>query len=308
MTEHYRFSLLLLGSLVACCSSMAQPTANLPPSPICSEPAARLTTAAFQNPPAKPLLNRGIYRTTPWLSGSIFIGGAISNSLGFSRLQNRPELDLNDLDQLSTEGIWRIDRSALFVDLSQRERSRRSSDQLLNLSVLSPVILLVDRKVRSDWATILLIYAETQMINSNLYTWGPYGPSWVRRFRPAVYYEDLPLEDRLNGGNRHSFFSGHVSSTATGTFFTAKVLADHHPEWGAKRWLLYGLAGIPPTMMAILRVRALRHFPTDTIIGGLTGVLVGIGIPELHRRWKNKVSLSAIWQEEAKGLALVWKF
>jgi membrane-associated phospholipid phosphatase len=123
-----------------------------------------------------------------------------------------------------------------------------------------------------------------------------------------VYYEDLAIEDRINGGNRNSFFSGHVSSTATGTFFTAKVLADHHPEWGAKRWLLYGLAGIPPTIVAIQRVRALRHFPTDTIIGGLTGVLVGIGIPELHRRWKNKVSLSAVWQEDAKGLALLWTF
>ena len=108
----------------------------------------------------------------------------------------------------------------------------------------------------------------------------------------------------MGGSQRNSFYSGHVASVATASFFIAKILEDYHPDWTGKKWLFYGLAIVPPTVMGVMRVQAVRHYPSDAIVGGVLGALTGILIPELHRIKEGRARVSLQYGEAIKGMAL----
>ena len=96
---------------------------------------------------------------------------------------------------------------------------------------------------------------------------------------------DLDARTRGDEGNLNSFFSGHVSTTATGTYFFAKVLSDYNPQWtGKQRALLFGAATLPPLYVGVQRIRGLRHFPTDVAVGFGFGALIGILTPQIHKK------------------------
>ena len=48
------------------------------------------------------------------------------------------------------------------------------------------------------------------------------------------------------------------------------------------------LPWIPPAFVGYLRYRALKHYPTDLLIGVFIGASLGILIPELHRNKEKK--------------------
>jgi membrane-associated phospholipid phosphatase len=101
----------------------------------------------------------------------------------------------------------------------------------------------------------------------------------VQRPRPYVYGATSTAV--LNSPASYtSFFSGH----ATATFGALTTLAmneslRHGPTvWP---WLVVGLVG---TSVAIERVLAGQHFPTDVIAGAAVGMGTGVLVPWLHRR------------------------
>ncbi|PHN01926.1 phosphatase PAP2 family protein [Flavilitoribacter nigricans] len=251
-----------------------------------------------------------MYKVNPWVSGGIALVGLYTNSTGLVRLRESPLIPEERLNRLNEDDLIRLDRVALRQDPSKEstDKAQNISDLLLYSGALSPILLFLDRPMRREWLDVSLMYLESQAVTSNFYSWGPLGPTFAERLRPAAYYTELPLEEREAGNNRNSLYSGHVASTATGWFFTAKVIDDFHPELGAKKWLFYGLATVPTVVVAINRVRALRHFPTDTIVGGIVGAAVGILIPTIHKRSKGRLSVGAMYNDQAKGLALGWKW
>jgi hypothetical protein len=251
-----------------------------------------------------------MYKVNPWISGGIALVGLYTNSSGLERLRDAPLIPEERLNRLNDDDLIGLDRIALRQDPSKSSTSKAQniSDILLYSGALSPVLLFIDRPIRQQWLDVSLMYLESQAVTSNFYSWGPLGPTFAERLRPAAYYTELPLEEREAGNNRNSLYSGHVASTSTGWFFVAKVLDDFHPELGGKKWLLYGLATVPTVLVSINRVKALRHFPTDTILGGIVGAAVGILIPTIHKRSEERMSVGAIYNDQAKGLALGWKF
>lgn len=249
-----------------------------------------------------------VYKVNRLLSLGIFSVGTLGNTIGLQRLRDKPDIPLSTLNNLNRDKLWGIDRAALSIDPGKQARAVELSDQFLYVSLLLPVTLFLDKDIRKDWLDVALLYGETQMLASNFYTWGPMGPSFIERFRPAVYFEELPLEERNFGGLRNSLFSGHVSSTATGTFFTAKVLLDYNPHLRKYSAAIYALAAVTPIIVGVNRVRALKHFPTDTIIGGIVGASFGILIPALHKRWGKRVAVSALYETDLKGMAMRLKF
>lgn len=251
-----------------------------------------------------------MYHVNPWISGGMALVGLYTNATGLERLRNAPLIPEDRLNRLTADDLIGLDRVALRQDpsKSKTDQAQKVSDFLLYSGAFSPVILFVDRSIRSEWLDVTLMYLESQAVTSNFYTWGPLGPTFAERLRPAAYYTELPLEEREAGNNRNSLYSGHVASTATGWFFVAKVFSDFHPELGGKRWLLYGLAAIPPTIVSINRVKALRHFPSDTIIGGIVGAAVGVLIPTIHKNLQGRLKVGAVYEPEVKGLALGWRF
>lgn len=251
-----------------------------------------------------------MYEVNPWISGSIALVGLWTNNSALERLRNAPLIPEERLNRLDEQDLISLDRVALRQDPSKPaiDKAQKTSDLLLYSGALSPVLLFINPSVRQEWLDISLMYLESQALASNFYSWGPLGPTFAERIRPAAYYTDLPLEARWAGNNRNSLYSGHVSSTATGWFFTARVFNDLHPELGGKKFLIYGLASIPVIFVGINRVKALRHFPTDTIIGGVIGAAVGILIPAIHKRHKGRLKIGAVYDQEAKGLAFAWKW
>ncbi|MEO1411622.1 MAG: phosphatase PAP2 family protein [Bacteroidota bacterium] len=249
-----------------------------------------------------------IYHVNRWLSLSIGLVGNFTNIIGLRALKRKDPTPTATLRQLENSTVNRFDRWALRQDPAQRDRAQAISDVGLNLSLALPLFLFVDREIRRDWLDIGLMYAETHAIGANIYAWSPLGPAFQLRYRPIVYYPEVPDAERANGGFRNSFFSGHVSSTATGAFFAAKLYCDYHPGLGAKKWWWYGGATLPTAMVALYRIKALKHFPSDVIVGAIVGTGMGLLIPELHRRWQNRLLLSAVYTSDTRALALRWRF
>jgi membrane-associated phospholipid phosphatase len=110
-----------------------------------------------------------------------------------------------------------------------------------------------------------------------------------------------------NNNSRNSFFSGHVGSCAYSTFFMAKVYCDYHPELGAKKYLLYLAASVPPAIIGFARVKALAHFPSDVAVGFGLGAVIGIVLPELHKNRKFKdYSLGMFSSPYGTGITVGW--
>jgi len=249
-----------------------------------------------------------IYKVIPWMSGGIAGVGLITNVLGLPRIKKKDPLTPEELENLKFEDVSRFNRAGLRQNVNNRELAHSVSNRIMYASAAMPLFLSLDKKVRGSYWKISLMYLETLSLTSNLYTYSPIGPTFIDRYRPLAYYEELSFEERSNGNQRNSFFSGHVSTTAVGTFFTAKVLADHHPEWGKRKILVYTLAAIPPAMVGVLRVRALKHFPSDVIAGGIVGAGMGLLIPTLHKKWQDRVTMAGAYSSDFKGGSLVITF
>jgi membrane-associated phospholipid phosphatase len=132
----------------------------------------------------------------------------------------------------------------------------------------------------------------------------PLGPVFQNKFRPLVYYTNLP-EDQRTGGSRNSFYSGHVAAAVADMWSMAKVYCDYHPE--ASKFWTFAAASIPPIVMTYFRIRALDHFPSDLLVGWVVGGTCGIMIPEIHRIADKHLSLGPyIPPAGGGGLTLAW--
>ena len=112
--------------------------------------------------------------------------------------------------------------------------------------------------MREEWKPLITLYVEAMLANTAVQSWTACSAG---RYRPITYMSEASFDLRTDARNHNSFFSGHTSTTATATFFMAKVLDDLHPELGGKRWLLYGAAAVPPAIAGYYRVEAGKHFP-----------------------------------------------
>ena len=255
-----------------------------------------------------------VYKVRPWIEGlGIGVGGMLISTVGIDRLREKDPVNAADLRR---EDVWGVDRWAFPANAEARERAEASSDIGFNGAILLPLTLFVSKKIRKDFVDVLSLYIETHAFNSLTYAYTPLGPTFIDRIRPVSYYPELDDADpstRVVGNNRNSFFSGHVSTTATGTFFFAKVLSDYNPQWnGGQRALLFGAASLPPVYVAVQRVRALKHFPTDTVVGLGVGALVGIMNPHVHKRWRarhrSELSFGGGFSDGAGGAGLSLRF
>jgi len=232
-----------------------------------------------------------VYSVNRKIEIPVSAGLLVANYYGFSYLETKPGLSYTEVQNLDVNDIFPFDRIATKQDPSYRVRAQELSDLFLNISVGLPLLLGLDPKIRKDWLDLLILYAETHAINSGIYI---LNASIFNRVRPFVYHKDIPIEERIADETRNSFFSGHVASTSCASFFMAKVYCDYHPGIGNKKYWAYGVAFIPPTLVAYYRFKAMKHFPTDVITGGLIGAASGILIPHLHKNKKRNTGLDIV--------------
>jgi len=247
------------------------------------------------------------YHVNYWVTGGIIGVGAVTNYLGVAHIGSKAAVSTAELQALDKNQVSRFDRWALNLNPTNIDGFEDWSNRTLTAIVLLPSVLLLDRQIRRDWLDMLLIYMESISITNNIYEWSFIGPSFQNKIRPVAYYPQLPASRTQVGTVRNSFYSGHVASAATATFLMAKMYSDYHPEIGDAKYLLYAAAAVPPLIEGYLRVRALRHFPSDVMVGLGVGAFVGILIPELHRFESKGVTLGLYSAPESAGLTLSWR-
>ena len=268
MITHLRHFPLRVLTLLACCA---------------------LSAATLVGQTAGPTDDRAterVYAVKPWLEGGLSVAGIGATTYMFQKINDKDRFDAEALDRST---IPAYDRWALPATAANEASAAAASDYGFYTAIALPFSLVLDPAVRRQAVDVLILYLETQAINGLVYAASPLGPNFVDRERPLSYYDDLPARGRGDGGNLNSFFSGHVSTAATGSYFFAKVLSDFHPEWtGKQRALLFGAATLPPLYVSVQRIRGLRHFPSDVAVGFAVGTLVGILNPQVHKSWQQK--------------------
>src|ERR1035438_2639665 len=184
------------------------------------------------------ILKAKVYHVNYITVSAIIAGGLATDYFAISRIKDKPDLTNSEILALNTSAINPIDRWALHQDPAQHVKYSKLSDGLEPpLFIILPALLGLDKKIRKDWKDILMMYLEGHTITFTFYNYSWLGPTFQNRFRPLTYYTTLPMADRMNGGNRNSFYSGHVASTAFTSFFVAKIYCDYHPELGATKYL-----------------------------------------------------------------------
>lgn len=251
------------------------------------------------------LFESDVYDCNPWVNGVITLGAAVTNYYGLRVVDRKSPLDSLDISKLDRNDINAFDRSATWQNASKIHQAQNISDYGMNGSFALPLLLLFDKEIRSDWAPILLLYLETEAIVGNLFSWG--AAIHIDRIRPLVYNPDVSYKDKTFKRNKNSFYSGHTSSSAAASFFVAKVYCDYHPELGARKFIFYGLAVIPPAFTGYFRYKGMKHFPTDVLTGLVVGASTGILVPHLHKK-KNKNLALVPFTGSYTGFALSLKF
>ena len=251
------------------------------------------------------LFESDVYNVNPWVDGAITAGAFVTNWWGLRIVDRKSPLDSADLAALDPLDVNSFDRHALYQDPTNMLHARDLSDIGMQASFIAPLLLLFDKEIRNDWAPVLLLYLEAEAIVGNLFSWG--AAIHIDRIRPVAYYDDVVYEERTFYRNKNSFYSGHVSSSATATFFMAKVYSDYHPELGAKKFIFYGLAAILPVFTGINRYKGLKHFPTDVLTGLTVGATTGILVPHLHKKKNPNLVLIPV-TGSFTGFAMTLKF
>lgn len=247
------------------------------------------------------------YKTKPFIELPLTALGFYFSQEKIKAFRNKPTFTAI-LPTITNNDVPGIDRWGLRQDPTRAGSSAKLSDAFFITGQLAPFTLFVWKKYRAEWLDITTMYLEAQALQGLFYGYAPFGPSGSNRFRPRSYYAEVEDGERRNGNAQSSLFSGHVSTTATGFYFMAKIIDDKNPELtGGQKALLYGAATVPGVVTAVLRVKALKHFPTDTAVGLGVGALSGIMVPEFHRWWQKRharsmATITPLYGDGAGGL------
>ncbi|MCX6834654.1 MAG: phosphatase PAP2 family protein [candidate division Zixibacteria bacterium] len=214
----------------------------------------------------------------------------------------------NNVDPLTTVQISALnpsdvngfDRGAI-----KPYRKALASDAITGVAIFLPLTFLANEQIRQDWKTVGVMWGETMLLQSGL---NELVKGLFHRTRPYVYDEYTPINKKTTSDARASFYSGHTSTAAAMSFFTARVFSDYIEDRQA-RIVLWGAAVSLPVVVGVLRVEAGRHFPSDVIVGYVTGAAIGYLIPELHRaKTPKRISLEPMHIDGTPAMQLAYRF
>lgn len=215
---------------------------------------------------------------TDFVKDGIWITSAVGlNVLGFKLIQEKDELTLNELNQLSKDDVWGVDRWAAGY---YSEKANADSYIPFYASFVMPFALLINENERGHAGQISVLFVETMATTGALFT---ITAGLVEKSRPLVYNQSLETGERIENDEQRSFFAGHTAATAAATFFVAKVFNDFNPDSPLKPYI-WGVAAAIPASVGYMRIKAGKHFLTDNLIGYGVGAAAGILIPELHKK------------------------
>jgi membrane-associated phospholipid phosphatase len=302
---------IFIGSLCFICSAKAQTdstvdvqTSNSSNSNVRRWDSIVQTPQPLPDAPARPgNANNKVYKLKPAVDIPVIAAGSAWTLYAFSKIYSRDPSTVEKINSLNVNNIPRFDRWAADI---YSEKAAEVSDVFFYGSMPLPVLLMLDKKIRKDAGKIALLYWEAMAVTGVFYSGSSYLTS---RYRPYAYNPEAPMEQRVRGGAKNSFFAGHVALVGTSTFFMAKVFSDYHPDSKIK-WLPYTIASAATGAAAYLRHRGGRHFPSDILIGTALGPLSGILIPHFHKnKFTERTGLSILpFTGSVHGVSVVYNF
>ncbi len=205
--------------------------------------------------------------------GAVIIGAGTVGIIKQKKNQPFTEYEVSEL----AYNVNKLDYSS--IRRKYNKRIHLVSDIGLALGTLSPLLLLSDKGVRKQSKYIVPIGIETLLLT---YSLTGLTKELVRRTRPYVYYDEVPMKKKVLKDARASFFSGHTSMSAAGTFFSAMVFTEMYPR---SRWkpLVWTGAATLPLGVGFLRYSGGKHFWTDIITGYFIGAAIGVLVPHIHK-------------------------
>lgn len=192
--------------------------------------------------------------------------GSVSTSLFATSLilQHRvTPLSVSDLAAYKPGNINRFDRSACYnwnPDLA------RASDVLGVAAGLAFLYFPINKSSRKDVPEIANVAFQSLMISqslSNVF-------KLSKRTRPYVYGDKAPLEDKLSRGARFSFFSAHTASVSS-LCYSFAFAHKTYVTGGKYNAAVWAGTALIPAVQGYLRVKSGKHFPSDVVVGYLTG-------------------------------------
>jgi membrane-associated phospholipid phosphatase len=142
------------------------------------------------------------------------------------------------------------------------------------LAVAVPVLVDFFEASPTSLAEDLLVDAEALTIAGALAELAKYT---VQRPRPFVY--GSTSEEVLKSSSSYlSFFSGHATITFASLSAFSMTQTLRHPS----RWWVWLVTAVVGTSVAIERVLAGQHFPSDVVVGSLVGAASGVLVPLFH--------------------------
>lgn len=213
-------------------------------------------------------------REAAWLLPS-GIGSGVSLLL---HQRNQP-FTVEQVERLDINNVPKFER---FATRHYSQKARKASDIILYSTISTRALLLSDKEIRRNAPTTIVLAAETIVLNFALTN---LCKEIIRRPRPYAYNPDVPMSEKLKRDTRQSFFSGHTSFTAAGTFSTAKIWCDYNPD---SRWkpVVWATAVAIPATVGYLRIKGGKHYLTDVVTGFIIGGACGILVPHFHKRKK----------------------
>jgi membrane-associated phospholipid phosphatase len=236
-----------------------------------------------------------------WPKDSWIAGGSAAAYLAAILVNREAEpLTEREIAGLSRESVNPFDRSATW---NYSEAAADASDVVLAAVVAAPAALLLDDRVREDWGTCALMYAETMAIAVVL---SAITKTAVDRIRPFVYNENAPMDEKTTIDAEKSFFSRHATLAFASAVFLSTVYGDYHPGSAAGPYL-WGGSLLAAAGIGFMRYESGKHFPTDVITGAVVGCAAGYIIPRIHRVSGDRLSLHPDFTGCRPGLALELK-
>lgn len=200
-------------------------------------------------------------------------------------LRGKEALTAGELAAVLPAQVPGYDRLALGYRGVQAQQYQRASDRVLTGLVAMPLVLAAaEPSMRAQWGRVAALYAWAQALAYTIYSFSPLGPAFVDKYRPVVYYTELDESVRNPGNNRNARFSGHTACGACAAFFAATALRHFGVVRGrGSRAAIYLAALWPAMLLGWLRMRALKHFPSDVAQAIVIGGGVGTLLPRLYR-------------------------
>ncbi len=149
-----------------------------------------------------------------------------------------------------------------------------------------------DEHLRETGALAMTAMADTQLLTSFL----KFATDRARPQATGLTSQSGSFWPGGHSSSADSFPSGHTANA----FAIAHVIADEYPGWKVKL-AVYGLAAAT----GFERVQGREHFPSDVLVGGALGYLVGGYIFDHHSsRSKTHVAFAPMVGRGGAGISL----